>query len=291
MSIMAVTTDNLHKSYKKGSEAVSGLSLNVPEGSVYALLGRNGAGKSTTIRMITGQLAPDSGSIRALGLDPIKDDLALRRKTAYVSETPCLYSWMTVCELAWFVKSFCPEWNDALFEELVKTFELPKDKPLGDFSRGMLTKAALLAALCREPELLVLDDPTLGLDTAARHEFMSGVAGAVRETGRTVILSTHIIPEIEGLADHMAVIREGKLVLEGAADDLKTSFSKVTAPSAEKEKISSLPDLVKSLPGGDGVSAVFRAGEKEITERIHAAGVKSFTVSGMPMEEIFLAVS
>lgn len=191
MSEYAIVTKDLRKSYKRNTEVVKGLNMSVKKGAVYALLGSNGVGKTTTIRMITGQLAPSSGDIEVFGLEPLAHRKELNTKVAYVAEDQRLYDWMTVDELIKFVKSFYPNWDDKVCEHLLKMFELPRDKKLTNFSRGMYTKAALLAALCRNPDLLILDDPTLGLDIAARREFMRGVVDAIHEFDRTVIFSTH----------------------------------------------------------------------------------------------------
>jgi ABC-2 type transport system ATP-binding protein len=195
MSETAIVTKGLHKAYKKNHEVVKGLDMTVPKGAVYALLGRNGVGKSTTIRMLMGQLAPDAGSISVLDCEPIRDGVKMKKKTAYVAENQRLYDWMTIDDLIAFTKAFYPQWNDAVCEHLLKMFALPRKGLIKDFSRGMYTKATLLAALCRDPELLILDDPTLGLDTAARREFMSGVVDAIHEFERTVIFSTRLSSE------------------------------------------------------------------------------------------------
>jgi len=287
----AIVTRDLHKAYKKNQEVVRGLNMTVPKGSVYALLGRNGVGKSTTIRMLMGQLAPDSGSISVLDCHPIDHGVAMKKKTAYVAENQRLYDWMTVDDLINFTRSFYPQWNDSVCEHLLKMFELPRHGLIKDFSRGMYTKATLLAALCRDPELLILDDPTLGLDTAARREFMAGVVDAIHEFDRTVIFSTHIIPEIEGLVDHVGIMTEGKLTVEASLDQLKEEIREVRAPMAQKDKLAGVAGAGKVKIVGDEAVIAIRGSEAQTVAALQAAGVEQYAVAPMNLEEIFLALT
>lgn len=289
MSEYAIVTKDLRKSYKCNTEVVKGLNMSVKKGAVYALLGSNGVGKTTTIRMITGQLAPSSGDIEVFGLEPLAHRKKLNTKVAYVAEDQRLYDWMTVDELIKFVKSFYPDWDDKVCEHLLKTFALPRDKKLSDFSRGMYTKAALLAALCRNPDLLILDDPTLGLDTAARREFMRGVVDAIHEFDRTVIFSTHIIPEIEGIVDHVGIMVDGQLVADEEIDDMKESFREIRLPIAAQDV--ELPGIVnRREAGGDKIITV-RAKETEINTIFKESKIKNFSINPISLEEIYLALT
>ncbi len=291
MSEYAIVTKDLRKSYKHRTEVVKGLNMNVRKGAVYALLGSNGVGKTTTIRMITGQLAPSSGSIEVFGLEPLAHRKELNTKVAYVAEDQRLYDWMTVNELIKFVKSFYPEWDDAVCEHLLKMFDLPRDKKLTDFSRGMYTKAALLAALCRNPELLILDDPTLGLDTAARREFMRGVVDAIHEFNRTVIFSTHIIPEIEGITDHVGIMVDGELIMEEKVDEIKAAFREIRIAVADARQIPGLPGIVHSRKAGGDKIITVRTKETEINMILKKSGIKHFSINPISLEDIYLALT
>jgi ABC-2 type transport system ATP-binding protein len=289
MSEYAIVTRDLRKSYKRNVEVVKGLNMSVKKGAVYALLGSNGVGKTTTIRMITGQLAPSSGDIEVFGLEPLAHRKELNTKVAYVAEDQRLYDWMTVNELIKFVKSFYPNWDDKICEHLLKMFELPCDKKLTDFSRGMYTKAALLAALCRNPDLLILDDPTLGLDTAARREFMRGVVDAIHEFDRTVIFSTHIIPEIEGIVDHVGIMVDGQLVADEEIDDMKEAFREIRLPITEQ--IPDLAGIVDSREAGGDKIITLRAKETEINAVLKESRIKNFSINPISLEEIYLALT
>jgi len=289
MSEYAIVTKNLRKSYKRNTEVVKGLNMSVKKGAVYALLGSNGVGKTTTIRMITGQLAPSSGNIEVFGLDPLAHRKELNEKVAYVAEDQRLYDWMTVNELIKFVKSFYPDWDDAVCEHLIKMFELPRDRKLTDFSRGMYTKAALLAALCRDPELLVLDDPTLGLDTAARREFMRGVVDAIHKFDRTVVFSTHIIPEVEGIVDHVGIMVDGQLIADEEIDDMKEEFREIRIAAAGQ--IPELPGIIVSREAGGDKIITVRAEETKIRMSLKKSEIKNFSITPISLEEIYLALT
>ncbi len=290
MSEAAIIARNLRKAYVRKKEVVKGLDLTVKRGAVYALLGCNGVGKTTSIRMITGQLAPDSGTVSVLGLDPVNNAVKLRQKMAYVAEGQRLYDWMTIDDLITFVKAFYPEWDDKVCGHLLKMFGLPQGVKIKDFSRGMYTKATLLTALCRNPDLLILDDPTLGMDTAARREFMSGVVEAIHEFDRTVIFSTHIIPEIEGISDYAGIMVDGRLALEDQIDEIKSVFREIRLP-ADTANIPELPDMVSSRIVGEDKIITVKGPEDELIATFHKAGFRFFSVHAMSLEDIFLAVT
>jgi ABC-2 type transport system ATP-binding protein len=221
----AIRIEELTKLYK-GRFAVKNVSFDVPKGSVYGLLGENGAGKSTTIKTILGLVKPDSGRVETLGLDPAKRGLEVRRKVGYVPEVPGLYDWMKVSEIGWFAAGFhslkpeSPKQFQQKYAELIAGFELPTDRKLKALSKGMRAKVSLALALAAEPELLVLDEPTSGIDVLVRREFLESMVDLAGE-GRTVLLSSHGISEVERVASHVALIHQGKLVLAEPLDELK----------------------------------------------------------------------
>ena len=221
----AIRVDGLTKLYR-GKRAVDGVRFEVPTGSVFGLLGENGAGKSTTIKAILGLIVPDGGRVETLGLDPSKQGLQVRREVGYVAEQPGLYDWMTVAEIGWFASGFHPrspggpEGFQARYKDLVGGFELPGDRKIKGLSKGMRAKVGLALALAGEPGLLVLDEPTSGLDVLIRREFLESMVDLAGE-GRTVLLSSHQIGEVERVASHVALLHKGKLVLAEPLDELK----------------------------------------------------------------------
>jgi len=192
---------------------VGGLDLAVPRGAVYGLLGLNGAGKSTTIRMLMGLVRRHAGAARVLGLDPAREAVAIKRRVGYVAEAPAFYDWMTVGEICRFVAYYRRErWSARRAEELVARFRLPLDARLKNLSKGQRAKTALVLALAFEPEVLILDEPTSGLDPVARREFIEGILAEFQESGKTIFISSHLVNELAGLVDHIGILYEGRLL-------------------------------------------------------------------------------
>ena len=214
--------------------AVDSLDLGVPRGCVYGLAGRNGAGKTTTIRMLLGLLRPTSGSASVLGLDPRKKDVEIRRRLGYVPETHHIYPWMKVREVMKFCAPFYPTWNWGRCKELLGRFELDEKQKIKELSRGMVAKVALTLALAHDPELLVLDEPTSGLDVVVRREFLESIVRLIAEEGRTVFISSHLLADVERVADRIALLHGGKLKLVEELSSLKARFRRVEIAFSEE---------------------------------------------------------
>jgi ABC-2 type transport system ATP-binding protein len=212
--------------------ALADVSLHVPPGVVFALLGENGAGKTTAIRLMLGLTEPSAGEVRVLGLDSRRDALAIRRRVGYLPERPTLYEWMTAAEIGWFTAGFYGGDFEHQFRTLLDGFRVPKDRKLSQLSKGMRAKVALSLAMAHSPELLVLDEPTSGLDTMVRREFLESTVDIASE-GRTVLLSSHQIAEVERVADIVAIVHAGQLVVVQRLDELKQSTRQLTVTVAE----------------------------------------------------------
>ncbi len=207
--------------------ALDNVSIEAAPGSVIALLGENGAGKTTALRILLGLTDADAGEAEVLGLDSRRQGQEIRRRVGYVPESPTLYEWMTVAEIGWFAAGFYPSGYLANYRRLVQNFQLPEDRRLKALSKGMRAKVSLSLAMAHEPELLVLDEPTSGLDSLVRREFLESMVD-VAAAGRSVLLSSHQIAEVERVADVVAILRDSKLVLLERLDELKQSVRELT---------------------------------------------------------------
>lgn len=214
---------NLSMSY--GSFALRNVDLAVPSGTITGLVGANGAGKSTLIKLVLGLLAPQSGEIRLFG-EPA-GSATLRSRIGFVQESPTLFGHLRVKELGAMVAPFYPAWNEATFRRLCDLFELPKKTPFQKLSQGTRMKTALALALSHEAELLLLDEPTSGLDPIARREVLDLLLEVVQDERKAVLFSTHITSDLERVADHVAFIKEGRMVLAGEKDELLHSWALV----------------------------------------------------------------
>lgn len=207
--------------------ALDNVSLQGEPGSVIALLGENGAGKTTAIRCLLGLLEPDGGSARVFGLDAWNYGQEVRRQVGYVPDRPALYEWMTVDEIGWFSGGFYSKDFVPAYRRLVSRFNLPLTKRISSMSKGMKAKVGLALGMAHEPQLLVLDEPTSGLDPIVRREFMESMVD-VAATGRTVLLSSHQIHEVERVADTIAILRKGRLEVIERLEDLKSTTRELT---------------------------------------------------------------
>lgn len=286
----AIQTTGLTKRYGKYT-AVDDLNIRVPAGSVFAFLGRNGAGKTTTIRMLLDLLDRTSGEAKILGMDSVGDSLEIKRRVGYVAEGQKMYDWMKVDEIIWFCKGFYPRWDDRYAEELKAKLELPGSKKIGDMSRGTQAKLALLLALAYRPELLILDEPTAGLDVVVRRDFLEGVIDLVQEEGRTVFFSSHIVHEVERVADWVGIIDRGRMVWCSPLEELKAKVKRLamafdTIPAA----LTSNKQFLTLETSGKQAVAITRDYGDELAAEIKAMNPKSLEVEELTLEDIFVAM-
>lgn len=211
----------------RGKPAVDGLSLAVPRGAVCALLGDNGAGKSTTMKVLTGQLPPHGGVAQILGLDCWAKGAILRHRVGYVPDRPKLYDWMTVTEIGWFASGFFRSGFQDQYDLWVRRLRLDPTKRIRDLSKGGYARVGLALALAPEPEVLLLDEPTSGLDLITRREFLGSLVDFAAE-GRTILISSHSIAELERTASHAAFVRNGKVILFAPLEGLRARFRRIS---------------------------------------------------------------
>ena len=237
MNAVIQTTD-LRKTFGS-SEAVHGLTLQVPEGSIFAYLGPNGAGKTTTIKMIMNILAPSSGEATVLGLASRRCSPARLQQIGYVSENQEMPGWMSLEYFLRYCQQFYPGWDRSLCDELVRRFDLPRKKKLKQLSRGVRMKAALVSSIAYRPKLLVLDEPFTGLDPLVRDELVEAILGIAADHNWTVFLSSHDLGEIESLATHVAYLDRGRLQFSEELSSLQGRFREVELTCSETPQVPS----------------------------------------------------
>ena len=205
--------------------ALNSVSVSMPRGAVYGLVGANGAGKTTLIKHVMGLLKAEGGSVRVFGLDPVADPVGVLSRIGYLSEENDLPGWMTVNDLIRYSRAFYPRWDDAYAEELRNAFALNSAATIKNLSKGQKARAGLLVALAYRPELLVLDEPSSGLDPIVRRDILGAVIRTIADEGRTVLFSSHLLDEVEEVADHVTMLRHGTIVLSAPLGDIKAAHS------------------------------------------------------------------
>jgi ABC-2 type transport system ATP-binding protein len=291
----AIATENLTRRYGR-TTAVDGLTLTVPEGSIYAFLGPNGAGKTTTIKMLMNILRPTGGTAKVLGVDSAQLGPPEFSQIGYVSENQQMPEWMTVGQLIEFCRPLYPTWNAALSDKLLRSFELPLDRKLKNLSRGMKMKAALLTSLAYRPRLLVLDEPFTGLDALVRDEVIGGMLEVTEQEKWTVFISSHDIDDVERLADWVGVLDGGRVHLSESAASLQGRFRRLEAIAAGGTRLPARPPRSWLAPEltPHSVCVVETRYEEGMSERQLAEvvpGTEQITASEMTLREIFLVLA
>lgn len=270
--------------------AVDRLDLIVEPGSILGLVGRNGSGKTTSLGLAHGLLHPDGGSIRVLGLDPLRDGLELRTRVSLLAEESALYPWMTVREILDFGAALHPNWDNKLAADICDRLKLETKEKIRHLSRGTRAKVALALAVSVRPQLLLLDDPTAGLDPLVRREVLQSVLEAVSDEGGAVVYASHLVHDIERVADNVVFLDAGKKRLEASVEHLKETMRRARAVFENgapgeiqlEGKIDVQADgrvltVVAEDPGGD------------LDERLRSLGASEVEVEAISLEEILIA--
>jgi ABC-2 type transport system ATP-binding protein len=288
-----IRVENLWKRFGR-FDALRGLSFSVPEGSAYALIGANGAGKTTTIKVLMNILEPSQGNATVLGVDSRRISPQQLRQIGYVSENQEMPAKLTVAQYFAYLRSFYPSWDRELETSLQRQLRLPSERRLGDLSHGMRLKMALACALPFRPKILILDEPFSGLDPLVREEFMEGLLGQAGEM--TILVSSHELGEIDGVASHVAFLDEGKLLFEESMGDVIARFREVRV-TLERE--ASAPGRVPEnwlqvRAVGNVLSFVeTRFSEEAFSERVKSllAGVRTIDTQPMGLRSIFTTLA
>jgi ABC-2 type transport system ATP-binding protein len=270
--------------------ALDKVSLRVPRGVVFGLIGVNGSGKTTLIKHVLGLLRAESGTVRVFERDPVADPVGVLSRIGYLSEENDLPPWMTVAELIRYTKAFYPGWRDDYAEELRRQFGLDLNSRIDTLSKGQKARAGLLAALAYRPELLVLDEPSSGLDPLVRRDILGAIIRTVADEGRTVLFSSHLLDEVERVVDHVAMIDKGRIVFAAAIDDIQAHHRRLTLRFGEAR--SQPPELSGALSwerAGQEWTAVCHGRADELQTAVLACGGHIVEEQSVGLDEIFVA--
>jgi ABC-2 type transport system ATP-binding protein len=286
MSESMILLEKIAKSFGT-HQVLREVSLNIPEGQTFALLGRNGAGKTTLIQIMLGLIPADAGAVELAGLDPSRDPVRLRSQVGYLAEDQAMYGWMTPLELCRFLAPFYPSWDMDCARAYLKRFDLPLDAKIGRLSKGQSVKLGLVAALAHRPRIVILDDPAMGLDPIARKEFNRDLVEHLQTAGCTVLYSSHLLEEVEAVADAVAILDRGRILRTGATEQLRNEVKRVVLPL----------HLVSRVPKPDHLLDVSRHEERltfvldeadSYLRQLSATGM-DFDVVDLSLDEIFEA--
>ena len=270
--------------------ALDDISLTVPRGGVFGLIGGNGAGKTTLIKHILGMLKAQSGTVRVFGLDPVENPVGTLGRTGYLSEDRDLPNWMRVGELMRYTQAFFPNWDEAYAEELREAFDLDGNARIKNLSRGQRARAGLLVALAHRPELLVLDEPSSGLDPVVRRDILGAIIRTIADEGRTVLFSSHLLDEVERVADRVAIIHQGRIMLTSSMDEIKESHRRMTLRFGQA--VDRPPSLVGTLSfEGQGAEWTYIcSGESsQLRRAAEAIGATVVGDDALTLDEIFVS--
>lgn len=284
MSESAIKIHQVHKQF--GANVVlDDVSLDIPRGQTLALLGRNGAGKTTLIRILLGLLKPDSGAILVDGCDPTREAIELRRRVGYLAEDQTMYGWMTPIELCHFLAPFYLSWNQSLADDYLERFHIPRHQRIEQLSKGQNVKLGLTLALAHEPNVVILDDPALGLDTIARKEFNRDLIEHLQAAGRTVLFSSHLLDEVEAVADAVAILDGGKIIRQSETEILRSEVKRIILSSTGISEVSPPAGLLDVLKLDDQF-IVTVDGAADFVEHLAELGIDHEVVD-LSLDEIF----
>jgi ABC-2 type transport system ATP-binding protein len=289
MSEPALTFDRVRRSFGR-TVALDDVSVAVAPGTVVGLIGRNGAGKTTALRLAHGILFPDAGRIRILGLDPVTSGQEVRTRVSLLAEESALYPWMTVDEILRFASALHPRWDRDLAESLRKRLDLDPSSRIKTLSRGTRAKVALVLAVACRPELLLLDDPTAGLDPLVRREVLEGILDAVPAEGGAVVYASHLVHDVERVADRVAIMDRGRIRLDDSLEEIKARFRRATAVfDGDAPTAVALPGQIDAAAEGRVLRVVGEGANGDMEAALKGLGAREVRFEVLPLEEILVA--
>jgi ABC-2 type transport system ATP-binding protein len=270
--------------------ALDNVSFRAAAGQVYGLVGSNGAGKTTLLKHLLGLLRATTGSVRVFGLDPVRDPAGVLSRIGYLSEEHELPEWMRVDELMRYTQAFHPTWDASYARELLETFALDPAKKVKELSKGMRAQAGLIVAVAHRPELLILDEPSSGLDAVVRRDILDAIVRAVADDGRTVIFSSHLLDEVERMSDHVTMIQDGRVTLSGVLDDVRGTYQRSRVHFVDHFDRPPVLETALVIEGGGRAWNVVHSGSLEhFHQSVRARGGEVVESRDATLEEIFLA--
>lgn len=284
----AIEIEGLKFSYGR-DDVLKGVDLQVPEGSIFGFLGRNGAGKTTTIKLLLGLLKPDAGVCKVNELDSQTEAIAVRRTVGYMAEDQQMYGWMRIEQIVKWVASFYPTWDDTFTNKLLDMLELPRKSKVKTLSKGQNSRLALLLALGHRPGVVILDDPTLGLDPIARKEFLRYVIGLLQTNGVTVFFSSHLLYEIEPVADYVAILDRGIITKTGRTFDLRQSVKKLIFTASNDSDLSTIEGILDIVRMGERVAVTVENCDHDKVGKLKDKSKGFVREIGLNLDEIFEA--
>ena len=289
-----LTLNNIHRSYKKGREALRGVSLSVEPGEVVGLIGRNGAGKTTLLRIAAGILKPHQGSVEVFGLDPWDHGVEVKRRFGYVAETQVVPAHLSVRNLIDLHKDLYPTWDEALERDLLKRLAIDESSRIDALSKGEARKAILLCAIAHRPELLILDEPAGGLDPSARREFLEVSIELLSQGGSTILFSSHYMTDVERIAGRVAVIEEGEKLLDIELDAFHQEYCLAILPPLPEdtaERLRTVDGFVRSRRRDNSLVVVFSRQPEDLkVELSNGLGISDARCTQASLEEMFVAL-
>jgi ABC-2 type transport system ATP-binding protein len=287
MNTFALNIRGLEKRFPKFK--LGPLDMTVPKGAIYGFIGPNGAGKTTTFELIMGMGKNDAGTISAFGFDHLKDEVALKERVGYVSPTLDFKAWNSIGRLLGFISSFYSDWDDAYCADLLKRFNLSTGDAIATLSFGSKTKLNLVVALSHRPPLLLLDEPLSGLDPVAKREVFSELMEAVQDEERTVLISSHNLDELERFCDHVGIIQNGKMLIEGPTAELVERFKMIDCISPNGARPGSMPGVYVQRHEGERWRLMLDTRSNAL-DVLRSEGVTEISTAPVTLEELFIAL-
>ncbi len=285
MSASVIEFQAISKSFRR-NQVLRGMSLEVERGHTFAFLGRNGAGKTTAIRMLLGLLNRDEGEIRVLGLDPSEQPLELRTHVGYLAEDQTMYGWMRAAEMLSFIAPFYPTWDHDLAQKYAREFEVPLQTKIKHLSKGQNVRLGLVLALSHRPELVILDDPALGLDPIMRNQFNRDLITHLQGEGQTVFYSSHLLYEVEPVADEVAILDQGQIIRQCSTEALRRDVKQIML---DRDAASVLGgETILDQRPNDSEMALIVSGAEGAIEKLQREGAEHRVVD-LNLDEIFEA--